>query len=253
MTNDAGRTDEHDGQPEGDQSEGDQQDGHRQYRYAPPSGATTIVLVRHGESAPEHPDRPFPLRDGHGDPPLAPDGREQARRVGERLAAEHRAGLTIDAVYVTTLQRTHQTAAPLVELLSLDGGSAAEPGIVADLREVHLGEWEQQFRAKVAALDPIAVAMFTEERWDVIPGAEPGADFAARLRSGIESIAAAHPDGRVVAVVHGGVIGQLLSMATGSSGFAFVGADNGSISELVVQSDGRWRVRRFNDVAHLQP
>ncbi len=225
--------------------------GIRQYRFEPPTGATTIVLVRHGESASEHPDRPFPLRDGHGDPPLAPDGEEQARRVGERLAAEHRAGRTIDAVYVTTLQRTHQTAAPLVELLARDGGVQVEPNVLADLREVFLGEWEQQFRAKVASGDPIAAAMFTEERWDVIPGAEPGEVFAARLRAGVEAIHAAHPDGRVVAVVHGGVIGQLLAMATGSTPFAFVGADNASISELVVQADGRWRIRRFNDVAHL--
>ena len=228
-------------------SDDDQTQGHRQYRYAPPTGATTIVLVRHGESAPEHPDTPFPLRDGHGDPPLAPDGREQARRVGERLASEHRAGLGIDAVYVTTLQRTQQTAAPLLELIEL------EPQVVADLREVYLGEWELQFRARVAAQDPIAIAMFTEERWDVIPGAEPGEEFAARLRSGIETIAAAHPGGRVGAVVHGGVIGQLLAMATGSSPFAFVGADNGSISEIVVQPEGTWRVRRFNDIAHLHP
>ncbi|WP_374210606.1 histidine phosphatase family protein [Dermatobacter hominis] len=223
----------------------------RQYRFAPPTGATTIVLVRHGESAPEHPDRPFPLRDGHGDPPLAPDGEEQARRVGERLASEHRAGLTIDAVYVTTLQRTHQTAAPLIELLARDGGVDVEPNVLADLREVFLGEWEQQFRAKVASGDPVAAAMFAEERWDVIPGAERGEDFAARLRAGVEAIHAAHPDSRVVAVVHGGVIGQLLAMATGSTPFAFVGADNASISELVVQADGRWRIRRFNDIAHL--
>jgi probable phosphoglycerate mutase len=240
--------------PSSDRNPGDRVDddgGIRQYRFVPPPGATVIVLVRHGESAAEHPDRPFPLRDGHGDPPLAPDGEEQARRVGERLAAEHRAGLTIDAVYVTTLQRTHQTAAPLIELLQQDGGVSVEPNVLADLREVFLGEWEQQFRAKVASGDPIAAAMFTEERWDVIPGAERGEDFAARLRAGVETIHAAHPDSRVVAVVHGGVIGQLLSMATGSSPFAFVGADNASISEIVVQADGRWRIRRFNDIAHL--
>lgn len=226
------------------------EEGIRQYRFTPPAGSTTVLLVRHGESAPEHPDRPFPLRDGHGDPPLAPTGEEQARWVGERLASEHAAGQRIDAVYVTTLQRTHQTAAPLVSLIGadLDGDVPLE---VADLREVHLGEWEQQFRANVAAADPIAVEMFTRERWDVIPGAERLEMFSERLRRGITSIASAHPDGRVVSVVHGGVIGQLLAMATGSSSFSFVGADNGSISELIVLADGRWRVRRFNDVAHL--
>lgn len=225
-------------------------EGIRQYRFTPPAGSTTILLVRHGESAPEHPDRPFPLRDGHSDPPLAPTGQDQARRVGERLGAEHSSGRRIDAVYVTTLQRTHQTAAPLVSLIQDDLGQG-RPTEIADLREVHLGEWEQQFRAKVAAADPIAVEMFTQERWDVIPGAERLEMFSERLRRGITTIAAAHPDGRVVSVVHGGVIGQLLAMATGSSSFSFVGADNGSISELIVLTDGRWRVRRFNDVSHL--
>ncbi|MBS1837860.1 MAG: histidine phosphatase family protein [Actinobacteria bacterium] len=224
----------------------DDAEGLRQYRFTPPPGATTIVLVRHGESAPERPDRPFPLLDGHSDPPLAPLGQEQAVRVGERLADEHLAGTSVDAVYVTTLQRTQQTASPLLDRLGI--GSE----VVADLREVFLGEWEQQFRARVAAQDPIAVQMFTEQRWDVIPGAEPAEEFAKRTRHGIETIAAANPDRRVVAVVHGGVIGQVLSMATGSSPFAFVGADNASVSELVVLADGQWRLRRFNDVAHLR-
>ena len=45
---------------------------------------------------------------GQGDPELAIAGREQAERVGERL--RH---LPIDAIYVTNLTRTHETAAPL--------------------------------------------------------------------------------------------------------------------------------------------
>ncbi len=223
----------------------DEPKGIRQHRFVPPPGATTILLVRHGESAPEVAGEPFPQRDGHGDPPLAPEGREQARRVGERLAAEHRDGVDIDAVYVTTLQRTHQTAERLLELLG------REAGVVPELREVHLGEWEGTFRARVSSGDPVFAQVLAEERWDLIPGAEAADAFRERLRAGIQAIAAANPDGRVVAVVHGGVIGQLLAMATGSRGFAFVGADNGSISELVVLPGGNWQVRRYNDVAHL--
>jgi probable phosphoglycerate mutase len=93
--------------------------------------------------------------------------------------------------------------------------------------------------------------MFAEQRWDVIPGAESTVDFAARISRGIRRIAAAHPDQRVVVVVHGGVIGTLLSTATGAQGFAFIGADNASISQLVVAGD-RWILRRFNDTAHLE-
>ncbi len=49
---------------------------------------------------------------------------------------------------------------------------------------------------------------------------------------------------------HGGTIGELLAQATGSEPFAFTGADNASISVLVV-TPPRWILRRFNDTAHL--
>ena len=92
--------------------------------------------------------------DGHGDPELAPDGRRQAELVGDRLASH-----PIDAIYVTTLRRTAQTAAPLAAELGLT------PAVEADLREVHLGEWEGElFRQRVAEGHPIAVRMSEEER-----------------------------------------------------------------------------------------
>ena len=86
----------------------------------------------------------------------------------------------------------------------------------------------------------------------MVPGAEPGDAFDARVRAGIERIAASHPDELVVAFVHGGVIGSVLAQATGAQGLAFAGTDNGSISEIVVIGE-RWAVRRFNDTAHLAP
>ena len=120
-----------------------------------------------------------------------------------------------------------------------------------DLHEVYLGDWEGgMFRKRVAEGDPIAVRMITEERWDVIPGAEPADDFAARVRRAITRIAAAHPDQRVAAFAHGGTIGQILAQATGSRSFALAGADNASISHIVVAGD-QWILRRFNDTSHL--
>ena len=44
---------------------------------------------------------------------------------------------------------------------------------------------------------------------------------------------------RLVAVVHGGVIGQIMNIAAGTTGFRFAGADNASISHLVVDGDRR--------------
>ncbi|MQA97923.1 MAG: histidine phosphatase family protein [Streptosporangiales bacterium] len=216
------------------------QQEYRQRRFQPPPGATELLLVRHGESQPARPDQPFPLVGGHGDPGLAPDGQVQAQRVADRLKGEH-----IDAIYVTTLRRTAQTAAPLAEALGLT------PQVEADLREVYLGEWEGGlFRRMVAEGGPVARRMFEEERWDVIPGAEPSEQLAARVRAAIGRLAAAHPGQRVVAFTHGGVIAQALALAGRSRPFAFMGADNGSISHLVIDGS-RWVLRRFNDTAHL--
>lgn len=214
---------------------------YRQTRFRRPPGATEIFLVRHGESEAVVPGATIPDLDGHDDPALAPQGREQALRVADRLQ-----GQQIDAIYVTSLRRTQQTAAPLAQRIGVT------PVIVPELREVFLGEWEGgRFRQHVAHGDPLAQRMFAEQRWDVIPGAESTEAFGARLREGIGRIVDAHPDQRVVVVVHGGVIGELVRQAVdGRRGFAFVGADNGSITHLVVQGD-TWTVRRFNDTGHL--
>lgn len=214
---------------------------YRQPRFRRPPGACEMLLVRHGESAPADESQPFPLVDGHGDPPLDPVGREQAERVADRLRHEH-----ISAIYVTTLRRTAETAAPLAARLGI------EPQVEGDLREVHLGEWEGgMFRKHVAEGHPLALKMFEEQRWDAIPGAESSEALSKRVRAGVTRIAEAHPDQLVVVVAHGGVIGRILADASGASrGFAFVGSDNGAISRIVVAGD-RWIIRGFNDTGHL--
>ncbi|MGE5290761.1 MAG: histidine phosphatase family protein [Micromonosporaceae bacterium] len=216
--------------------------GYRQARFQKAPDATELLLVRHGESQVANMDVPFPLVAGQGDPELAPEGRDQAERVGERLSAMH-----IDAVYVSTLRRTAQTAAPLARRLGLT------PREEPDLREVGLGEWEGGlFRKMVAENHPVAQRMWAQERWDVIPGAEPADEFAARVCGVVERLAAAHPGERLAVFTHGGVIGQMLATASGSRRFAFIGADNTSISQIVVTSQ-QWIIRGFNDTAHLSP
>ena len=211
-----------------------------QRRYEVPPGATDLLLVRHGASAPYRDGKPFDLVDGHGDPPLSADGVLQAELVCARLADRG-----VDAIYVSTLRRTAETAAPLAARLGLT------VRVDADLREVHLGEWEGGvFRKNVADRHPIAVRMEAEERWDVIPGAESSDVLANRVHAAVRRIARAHAGQRVAVFSHGGVIGQALALASGSRPFAFLGAENASISRLVVIGD-RWIVRGFNDTAHL--
>jgi len=204
------------------------------------SGSADILLIRHGQSEPYRPGTPFPLVDGHADPALTPNGHEQAQRLADRLAA---AG--IDTIYVSTLRRTAQTAAPLAARLGL------APQVEPELREVHLGDWEGgEYRQRVAEQDPIVRQVFEQERWDVIPGAETSASLADRVRAAIDRLAAGHAGHRVAIFTHGGVIGQALALASGSRPFAFLSADNASISRLLV-IEQRWIVRGFNDTAHL--
>lgn len=217
-------------------------ESYHQRQFTLPPGATEVILVRHGASAPAVPGNPFPLLDGHGDPPLAPEGVEQAAAVAERLAGED-----LRAIFVTPLQRTHTSAAPLSERTGLP------PAVVSDLVEVSLGEWEGgEFRIRMAEGDPIAIQAVAEERWEVIPGAETMEALAQRVRRGIEAVVAlAGPDTSVAAIVHGGVIGEVCRQATGSRPFAFVHADNGSLTRVIVLPDGAWLLRSFNDTAHL--
>lgn len=69
-----------------------------------------VYLVRHAEAAPGNPDA---LR------PLTPQGRETARRVGERLREE----AAVDAVLTSPLLRARETGEAIAKAV----GVAAEP------------------------------------------------------------------------------------------------------------------------------
>jgi 2,3-bisphosphoglycerate-dependent phosphoglycerate mutase len=215
---------------------------YEQRQYQVPADATEVVLVRHGASAEAVPGESHEMLEGRGNPPLSETGRAQAERVGERLAREDLAG-----IFTSTLQRTAQTAAPLARRTGL------EPAAVADLVEVSLGDWEGgEFRIRAYQGDPLVLRALREESWEVLPGAEPMADFAARVRRGLDEVVRrSGPGVSVAAFVHGGVIGELCRQATGSRPFAFIRNDNTSISRLVVHADGTLLLRSFNDIAHL--
>jgi probable phosphoglycerate mutase len=214
---------------------------YRQNRFrVPPDAAELLLIGMANRSPPPWTPRSrwwtgAPIRRSR------PKGHHQAQRVAARLAA---AG--IDAIYVTTLRRTAETAAPLASRL------AWCPPWKPGLREVGLGDWEGGlFRKMVAENHPTAMQMWAQESFDVIPGAEPAAEFADRVRAAIGRVAAGphrpaggglHPWGRDRA---GARAGQRVRP------FAFVTSDNGSISRLVVAGP-RWFVRGFNDTAHLE-
>jgi probable phosphoglycerate mutase len=213
-----------------------------QRAWALPDNATEVLLVRHGASQDAIPGEPFEMVEGHADPALSPIGEQQAALVGARLAAD-----PPDTLFVTSLRRTVETAAPLVAATGL------EATVIPELSEVHLGEWEGgELRIRTAHGDPLVRTIFEQQRWDVIPGAEPMEVFEERTRRGLFRIVELTGPGRVaVAVVHGGVIGELARQATSAPRLSLIHAENTSITRIIVFADGRWLLRSFNDTSHL--
>jgi probable phosphoglycerate mutase len=218
-------------------------DSFHQKPYELPPGATEIVMVRHGASSPPIEGIPNPLVGGHSNPALAEAGKAQAELMAAGLKDE-----PISAIFVSTLRRTAETAAPLAAATGL------EPVAISALREVFLGDYEGGvYRIKTAEGDPVIKEVFAQEAWSAIPNAEPFEEFGPRITGGIEEIVRqTGPDKAAIAVLHGAVIGQLCRQATDSRAFAFVHSDNCSVSRLVVNPDGRWLLRSFNDISHLR-
>ena len=145
---------------------------YRQHVFQVPPRAVDLLLIRHGESAAARPGESFPMVDGHGDPDLHENGRRQAEQVGARLAAT-----PLAALYVTTLRRTHQTAAPLAARLGLT------PLVEPDLREICLGEWDGGlYRIKAAEGAPSFSARLPIRNGAKFPALKPPRNCATGWR-----------------------------------------------------------------------
>ena len=213
-----------------------------QLPFSMPAGATQLILVRHGSSAVPLPGEPVRMTGGQADPSLSGPGRQQAVAVAHRLRNE-----TVAVLLATPLRRTAETAAPLATAI----GIGVE--VIDALREVHLGEWEQEFSCRLAQGEPLLREVIRAGRWDIAPGAESMEAFGRRAATGL-GIAAdrAGPDACAVVFTHGGVIAEACRQVTASAPFAFLQAENASITRLARLASGRWILRSFNDTAHLE-
>nr|WP_087573235.1 histidine phosphatase family protein [Sphingomonas sp. CDS-1] len=212
-----------------------------QQRFKLAGGARQIILIRHGSSVGATIETVQLGELTISNPSLSEDGHVQAELLARALARE-----PIKAIFVTPLQRTQQTAAPLAAVTGI------EPRVIDDLREVHLGDWEHSFYEHASVGHPLIARMYIEESWEVIPNAEPNAHFAGRVRSGIAEVVSHIEEGETAVVFsHAGTIAEICRQATGSRPFAFTAPENTSVSRLIVGCDGQWKLRSFNEVSHL--
>jgi 2,3-bisphosphoglycerate-dependent phosphoglycerate mutase len=211
-----------------------------QRAFTAPAGAQEVLLVRHGACDPPAVDG---LIDGRSDPSLNERGRGEAAALAQRLSE-----VPIGAIFTTPLRRTGETAAAVVAQHGL------EPRVLPDLVEVYLGEWEGNgIHTRGSSGDPEFARMMREQRWELIPGAEPASEFAERVRRGVEEVADSVGDGEVaIAFTHSAVIAEFLRQVTGSEPFAFLRNDNGGFSRLVRMPDRSWVLVSFNVAEHIE-
>jgi probable phosphoglycerate mutase len=161
--------------------------------------ATTIVVVRHGETDWNREHR----FQGHADPPLNDMGRSQALALADELRGERFA-----AAYTSPLRRAYETAAILAAELGLEA-VASEP-----LKEVDVGSWSGLTRDEVESTFPEGYARWLEygHGWD---DGETYDELGERVVAALLDIAARHPEAHVLAVTHGGPIRSALASADG--------------------------------------
>ena len=72
------------------------------------------------------------------------------------------------------------------------------------------------------------------QKWGEIRGSETTAALQVWVRKCLLRIATAHPDQLVASVVFAGVISAAISLTNGAAPLAFLQAENGSISRLLM-------------------
>jgi 2,3-bisphosphoglycerate-dependent phosphoglycerate mutase len=149
---------------------------------------TTLILVRHAQSAP---DPAFPERDW----PLSDAGRDQAAALAPVLAE-----LGVDALASSPFSRAVATLQPYADQAGLP------IALDEDLRERNLGGWLRE-----AADVETAIRRMHADLDYHLDGGESGHACLGRFEAALARVIAANP-GRTIAVgSHGGVLGHLLA------------------------------------------
>lgn len=193
-----------------------------------------ILLVRHAESE----ANAAAAWQGRGDAGLSAAGREQVAALGRRVE-----GQRFDAVVSSPLTRAYETAAAFSDA----------PEIEEDLIEIDLGRWEGVPFDTVAEKDGVLLRSIYNGADEPFGGiGERMSEVAARAWSAIDRLAERVGEtGRAVVVTHGGVLDSLLSTLLPTvRRRPHRMASNASLTHLV-GGPGHWRLKRFNDTAHL--
>jgi broad specificity phosphatase PhoE len=192
--------------------------------------ATRVFMVRHGATVVSAEDR-FA---GTTDVKLSDEGREQTRRLAERLSQEK-----IAAVYASPLSRTVETAQILaaphdLEVQTRDG-----------LREISHGHWEQMTRREVEEKFPDEAAEWEKDPYTFAPkGGESGLAVTARALPALIDLVREHPGENILLASHKATIRLLLS--------SLLGFDPRRYRDNLDQKPAALNIVDFRDATHAR-
>ena len=203
------------------------------------SAVTRVFMVRHGATVLSAEDR-FA---GATDVALSDEGREQTRRLAQRLNGEK-----IVAVFASPLGRTVETAQILakphkLEVQTRDG-----------LREISHGRWEQLTRREVEERFPEEAAEWEKDPYTFAPaGGESGLAVTARALPVLLQLVREHPGQNILVVSHKATIRLLLSSLLGFDPRRY--RDNldqkpAALNIVDFRDPVRSRLTLFNDTSH---
>jgi len=187
-----------------------------------------LYLARHAQTASSAVDS----FNGRGELPLTERGREQARKLGERLADVRSAALIAPGIPARVL-----------------------PG----LTEIDYGRWEGLSPEQARALDPALYEAWVADPASISPpGGETAAQVAERALAAIEQIRSRHPgpDDRALAVSHKATLRVLGAALTGApiSKYRIRWSQDECALDLVELRAGKEPfLRLWNDTSHLGP
>jgi broad specificity phosphatase PhoE len=201
--------------------------------------ATRVFIVRHGATVLSAEDR-FA---GVTDVELSEEGREQARRLADRLSGEK-----IAAVYASPLGRTVETARILaaphdLQVQTCDG-----------FREISHGHWEGMKRREVEEKFPEEMAEWEKDPYTFAPeGGESGLAVTARALPALIDLVREHPGENILIVSHKATIRLLLSSLLGFDPRRY--RDNldqkpAALNIVDFRNPTRARLTLFNDTSH---
>src|SRR5437763_8965772 len=200
---------------------------------------TRVCTVRHGATVLSAEDR-FA---GATDVALSDEGREQTRRLADRLSHEK-----IMAIYASPLGRTVETASILaaphkLEVQTRDG-----------VREINHGRWEQMTRKEAEEKFPEEAAEWEKDPYTFAPlGGESGLAVTARALPALIELVRKNAGRNILIVSHKATIRLLLSSLLGFDPRRY--RDNldqkpAALNIVDFRNPTRARLTLFNDTSH---